>query len=58
MLDYMTQSPIKLNCLIHVTTDNKQNYTAVFFELSPNSVDHIIWQQLHAIQGSFSAQKL
>lgn len=58
MLDYMTQSPIKLNCLIHVTTYNRQNYTAVFFELSPNSVDHIIWQQLHAIQGSFSFQKL
>lgn len=58
MLDYMTQKSIKLNCLIHVTTDNKQNFTAVIVELSPNSVDHIIWQQLHAIQGSFSVQKL
>ena len=57
MFDYMSQSPITLHCLIHVLPCKEQNRTAVFFELSPQPVEHAVWQKLHALQTQFSCTK-
>lgn len=54
MLDYMGQSPITLNCLVHIKTCQEQKHTAVFVEISPKPADHVIWKTLHTIQQNFA----
>lgn len=57
MLDYMSQNPIRLTCLIHVKRCPEQQRTAVLFEVSPKPVDQPIWQRLHVIRRDFACQK-
>ncbi len=53
MLDYHTQEPIVLNCLIHVKDSNGTNHTAVYFEVSPQLLTHPVWKKLHQIGEQF-----
>lgn len=46
MLDYMTQKPITLNCKAHLKYCQEENKTFLFFELSPQSFSHPVWQSL------------
>lgn len=58
MLDYMTQRPMVLNCLIHITDCQISGRKAVFFELSPMPYNHKIWQQMLEVRQQFSCKKL
>jgi hypothetical protein len=53
MLDYMAQQPIILNCLIHVKNGKTKDHTAIFFEISPKPLGHVIWQELDNINRNF-----
>ena len=57
MLDYIAQSPITLNCLVHVKGCDTQNHTAVFFEISPKQYDHPVWQKLNNLSAGFKCGK-
>jgi hypothetical protein len=58
MLDYMTQRPIVLNCIIHVKNCEASGRRAVFFEISPRAYGHPIWQQMLDVRQQFSCKKL
>lgn len=47
MLDYITQTPMTLNIVVHWKKLNTQDHTAVFFEISPRPLTHSIWTQLN-----------
>lgn len=49
MLDYLTQSPMTLNVLVHLKYLRAPDHTALFFEVSPRPFDHHIWQQLNGL---------
>jgi len=53
MLDYHNQKPIRLNCMVHVKNSKAINHTAVYFEISPQPLSHLIWQKLNEIDESF-----
>ena len=53
MLDYHTQKPMILNCLVHVKATNTPNHSAIYFEVSPQPFSHKVWQQLHQIGAGF-----
>jgi hypothetical protein len=53
MLDYMAQQSIILNCLIHVKNGKTKDHTAIFFEISPKPLGHVIWQELDNINRNF-----
>lgn len=53
MLDYMTQEPITLNCLVHVKNCKSQNRTAVIIKISPKPYPHPIWKEMNRIKKSF-----
>ncbi|WP_338868923.1 hypothetical protein WBJ53_18785 [Spirosoma sp. SC4-14] len=57
MLDYMAQTPIILNCRIHVDRCREQNHTAVFVEISPKPAQNPTWKKLDALYGSFVCKK-
>ena len=49
MLDYMIPAPMTLNSIIHVRACQLKKRTAVFFEMSPQQVDHAIWKEFDDI---------
>jgi hypothetical protein len=49
MLDYLTQTPMTLNVIVHWKYLRAPDHTAVFFEVSPKPLDHHIWQQLNEL---------
>ncbi len=53
MLDYMTQTPMVLNAVVHLKKCPAQNHTALFFEISPKPSGHVIWKQLDQIWAEF-----
>ena len=53
MLDYHSQQPIILHCLVHVKDSKTATQPAIFFEISPQPFSHPVWQKLHAIEKSF-----
>ena len=53
MLDYHSQTPITLNCMIHVKDSKTKTHTAIYFEISPKPLSHTIWQKLNEIGDSF-----
>jgi hypothetical protein len=57
MLDYMTQTPIVLNLLIHVKDCSKENHLVVFVEVSPKPLTHSIWNDLNQISQTFRCGK-
>lgn len=57
MTDYMSQRPITLNCSIYVKQCKEQNRLGIFFELSPQPVNHSVWPKLHSVYRNFSCKK-
>ena len=39
--------------MVHVKNSKATNHTAVYFEISPKPLSHIIWQKLNEIDESF-----
>ena len=56
ILDYHSQQPITLNCLIHVKDSKTNNHTAIYFEISPKPFTHPVWQKLNAMGDRFNIQ--
>jgi len=57
MLDYLTQTPMTLNVLIHWKDLPLPDRSAVFFEVSPRATDHRIWTQLDALNKELDFSK-
>src|SRR5579862_338092 len=53
MLDYMKQQPMVLQAIIHKRLCNPQNHIALFFEISPQSATHAVWQKMNTIFAGF-----
>jgi hypothetical protein len=53
MLDYHSQEPIVLNCMIHVKDLKSTDHSAIYFEISPKPVSHDIWKKMKEIGDSF-----
>jgi hypothetical protein len=49
MLDYITQTPMVLNALIHVKNCPDNNHEFLFFEISPKSLADPLWQKLNKL---------
>ncbi len=54
MLDYHTELPILLHCIIHVKDSRSKKGSAIFFEVSPQPITHPVWQKLHEIEKGFN----
>lgn len=54
MLDYHSQEPIILNCLIHVKDIKASDHSAIYFEISPKPFTHIVWKKMDEIGRSFA----
>ena len=57
MLDYMSQQPITLNCIVHVKSCPEEKRTLMFYELSPKSFSHKVWSSLDKLWLGFRCQK-
>ena len=57
MLDYHTQQPMTLNCLIHVKECKDQKHSAIYFEISPKPLTHPVWKKMNQIGDSFDCKK-
>ena len=57
IVDYMTQKPITLNCLVKVKTCDLLNYTAVMVELSPKPYSHPVWKEMNKIVDGFECDR-
>ncbi|CAN5753703.1 hypothetical protein BH10BAC2_BH10BAC2_07290 [soil metagenome] len=42
MLNYIAQTPMTLNCIIHIKDCGREDKTAIFFEVSPQKATHDI----------------
>ena len=56
MLDYMAQKPILLHVKVHVKRCPGSTQTIVFYQLSPQHVDQLVWRNLNALWTGFSCQ--
>jgi hypothetical protein len=57
MLDYMTQTPMILNILIHKKSYPGQDHAFLFFEVSPKPFAHPIWQKLNMLYADLACVK-
>jgi len=57
MLDYMTQTPMVLNTIIHEKKSAEGDHTALFLEFSPKPVTHPIWMELGKLWTEFRLKK-
>jgi hypothetical protein len=57
MLDYMTQTPMVLNALIHVKNCPDNNHVFLFFEISPKPLADPVWQKLNKMYSGFECVK-
>src|SRR5206468_4226030 len=55
MLDYMAQKPMVLNCIVHIKDAGTKDRRAVIVEMSPQPLQHAVWQQMDDILHGFSA---
>jgi hypothetical protein len=49
MLDYMTQTPMVLNALIHKKNCPDKNHSYIFFEISPKPFTGPVWEKLNKL---------
>jgi len=54
LLDYHSETPMVLNCMIHVKSCDTKSHTALLFEISPKPLDHPVWKQLNGLNESFN----
>jgi hypothetical protein len=57
MLDYMSQTPIVLNCKVHRRTCPGENKTFIFYGLSPQPLSHTVWLSLDKLWLDFKCKK-
>ena len=57
MTDYMGQVPITLNCKVHLKLCPGEKKTFVFYELSPQTFSHKVWQSLDKLWIDFKCKK-
>lgn len=53
MLNYLVQRPMVLNCIVHVKPYDAQQRTALFFEVSPQPLQHAIWREMDQLWAGF-----
>ena len=59
MLDYMSLTPMTLNCIIHIKLcPLKQNNTFIFYEISPRPLTDNVWKELHNLWTTFECSKV
>jgi hypothetical protein len=56
MLDYHEQKPMVLNGIIHVKDIATTGHTAVYIQLSPRPLSHIIWKKMDEIGDKFKVK--
>gem|GEM_PF-303416 len=56
MLNYLVQRPMVLNCVIHLKAYNAKQRTALFFEVSPQPLQHPVWQQMNQLWSDFHVE--
>jgi hypothetical protein len=54
MLDYHSENPIVLNCMIHIKNCGTKDHEALLFQISPRPFDHLVWKQLNTLNANFS----
>jgi pimeloyl-ACP methyl ester carboxylesterase len=54
MLDYMAQRPVTLHCRVGVRRCEAAGRTVVFFELSPQPLEHAVWNDLRGLKKGFA----
>jgi hypothetical protein len=57
MLDYMQQKPITLHCKTHIRSCPGKNNTFICCQLSPQPLEHTIWQSLDQLWLDFKCDK-
>ena len=57
MLDYMTQTPMVLNALIHVKNCPDNIHGFLFFEISPKPLADPVWQKLNKLYSGLDCVK-
>lgn len=58
MLDYMAQSPMILNCIVHIKSCPEQpDKTFIFYEISPQPFTSDVWTELHSLWTTFECTK-
>jgi hypothetical protein len=57
MLDYMTQTPMILNALIHKKSCPDKNHGFIFFEISPRPLKDPVWEKLNKLNVDFECMK-
>ena len=53
MFNYLGQTPMTLNYLVHIKSCTAQNRIPLFFEISPQPFDHPLWHKLREIKQKF-----
>ena len=53
MLDYHALQPMILNCRIHMKKTGSVNNSAIYFEVSPQPLNHQVWEKLNTIGEDF-----
>ena len=56
MLDYHSQEPMILNCVIHLKNIKATDHTAIYFEISPKPLSHVVWKKMDEIGDSFGVK--
>lgn len=54
MLDYMGRKPIVLNFFVHLKACPARNHIPLFWEISPQPVNHPLWARLKEMKQKFS----
>lgn len=57
MTDYMQQTPITLNCKVHLRSCAGENKTFIFYELSPQPLSHKVWTSLDNLWFDFKCKR-
>jgi len=57
MLDYINQTPMILNIIVHEKSCADKNHAYLFFEVSPKPFTHPNWEKLNKLNADFSCTK-
>lgn len=57
MLDYLSLHPITLKIDVHVISCIQEKHLAVFFAISPQQKQHVVWKQLNSVHDGFRCKR-
>jgi hypothetical protein len=57
MLNYITQTPMTLNLIVHKKDCSDKSHSFLFFEVSPKPYDHSNWEKMNKLYADFSCTK-